>query len=197
MRDLVDLGADALLDVGGAVDHRVEQIHQHHLARYLGRAGARQFVLDDGERTRFVIAHRAQAVARQDEGDRGGFRRRRIRLTHQRRGHVARAVLDIKPAGDLDLLHFLARGHRDPEQGFDHLVFLQGRRDQIDPHRRRRRRLTGLDRNSLERCATRNVDRKHSFTLFFAHDLIRKPVPIPDQVEDMLFGIMRRSGRLS
>jgi len=30
-----------------------------------------------------------------------------------------------------------------------------------------------------------------------AHDLIRKPVSIPDQVEDMLFGIMRRSGRLS
>jgi hypothetical protein len=25
----------------------------------------------------------------------------------------------------------------------------------------------------------------------FAHDLFRKPVPIPDQVEDMLFGIMR------
>jgi len=24
-----------------------------------------------------------------------------------------------------------------------------------------------------------------------AHDLFRKPVPIPDQVEDMLFGIMR------
>jgi hypothetical protein len=24
-----------------------------------------------------------------------------------------------------------------------------------------------------------------------AHDLSRKPVPIPDRVEDMLFGIMR------
>ena len=29
---------------------------------------------------------------------------------------------------------------------------------------------------------------------FFAHDLARKPVSIPDQVEDMLFGIMRCSG---
>jgi hypothetical protein len=28
---------------------------------------------------------------------------------------------------------------------------------------------------------------------FFTHDLARKPVPIPDQVEDMLFGIMRRA----
>ena len=63
MRDLVDLGADALLDVGGAVDHRVEQIHQHRFARHLGRAGARQFVLDDGERPRLVVAHGDQAVA--------------------------------------------------------------------------------------------------------------------------------------
>jgi hypothetical protein len=26
---------------------------------------------------------------------------------------------------------------------------------------------------------------------FFSHDLVRKPVPIPDQVRDKLFGIMR------
>ena len=32
---------------------------------------------------------------------------------------------------------------------------------------------------------------------FFAHDLDRKPVPIPDQVEDMLFGIMRYCGTTS
>jgi hypothetical protein len=27
--------------------------------------------------------------------------------------------------------------------------------------------------------------------LLFAHDLVRKPAPIPDQVEDKLYGIMR------
>jgi hypothetical protein len=27
--------------------------------------------------------------------------------------------------------------------------------------------------------------------ILMVHDLSRKPVPIPDQVEDMLFGIMR------
>jgi len=27
--------------------------------------------------------------------------------------------------------------------------------------------------------------------ILLAHDLVRKPVPIPDQVEDKLFGIMR------
>ena len=32
---------------------------------------------------------------------------------------------------------------------------------------------------------------------FFAHDLDRKPFPIPDQVEDMLFGIMRYCGTTS
>src|SRR5450830_1300283 len=29
---------------------------------------------------------------------------------------------------------------------------------------------------------------------FLAHDLFRKPVPIPDHTEDMLFGIMRQPG---
>ena len=165
MRDLVDLGADALLDVGGTVDHRVEQIHQHRFARHLGRARARQFVLDDGERARIVVAHRHQAMGGKNEGDRRGLRRRGIRLAHQRRGHVAAAVLDIEAAGDLDFLHLFARGHRDAEHGFDQSVFLHGRRDQIDPHRRLRRRLPGLDRNSLKRSATRNVDREHHVTI--------------------------------
>ena len=38
-----------------------------------------------------------------------------VGLAHQGRGHVARAVLDVEPARDLDLLHFLARRHRDAE----------------------------------------------------------------------------------
>ena len=41
----------------------------------------------------------------------------RVRLAHQRRGHVARAILDIEAAGDLDLLHFLTRRHRYPDAG--------------------------------------------------------------------------------
>jgi hypothetical protein len=35
------------------------------------------------------------------------------------------------------------------------------------------------------------ADRQPHRTSLPAHDLVRKPVPIPDQVEDMLFGIMR------
>ena len=30
--DLIDIGAGALQNVGAAVDHRVEQFHQHHFA---------------------------------------------------------------------------------------------------------------------------------------------------------------------
>ena len=73
-------------------------------------------------------------MAGKDEGDRRGLRRLGVRLAHQRRGHVARAVFDIEPAGDLDFLHLLARRHRDAEQLLDQLVFLHGRRDQVDPH---------------------------------------------------------------
>jgi len=38
MGDLIDLGAGALQNVGAAVDHRVQQFHQHHFARYPGHA---------------------------------------------------------------------------------------------------------------------------------------------------------------
>ena len=66
--------ADALQNVGAAVDHRVEQFHQHHFAGDAGRAGARQLVLHQRERLRLVIAHRHQAVAGEDEGHRRGAR---------------------------------------------------------------------------------------------------------------------------
>ena len=86
------------------------------------RAGARELVRDQRERLRLVVAHRDQLVAGQDEGDRRGFRRGGVGLAHQRRRHVARAVLQIEPARDLDLLHLLARRHRDAERAFEQLV---------------------------------------------------------------------------
>ena len=49
-----------------------------------------------------------------------------IGVAHQGRGHVARAVLHIEPAGDLDLLHFLPGRHGDAEGALDQLVFLVG-----------------------------------------------------------------------
>src|SRR6185437_5901675 len=54
MRYLVDLGADALKDIGGTVDDGVEQIHKYRLAGDLRRAGARQLVLDNGKRPRVL-----------------------------------------------------------------------------------------------------------------------------------------------
>ena len=121
--------------IGGAVDHGIEQIHQHGFAGDCGRAASRELVVDHRERARLVVAHGDQPVAGENEGDRRGLRRRRVGLAHQRRGHVARAILDVEPAGDLDLLHFLARRHGDAEPALDQLVFAGRRVDEIEPDR--------------------------------------------------------------
>jgi NAD(P)-dependent dehydrogenase (short-subunit alcohol dehydrogenase family) len=46
-------------------------------------------------------------------------------LAHQSGGHVARAILDIEPAGDLDLLHLFACWNGDANLMLDELVLLQ------------------------------------------------------------------------
>ena len=138
--DGVHVAAGALQNVGIAVDHRVEQLHQHHFAGDAGRAGARQLVLHQHERLRLVIAHGHQAMAGEDEGHRRGARIFGVRRAHQRRRHVARAVLDIEPAGNLDLLHVLPGRHRDPGQPLHRLVLRRGRFDEIDPDRALRQR---------------------------------------------------------
>src|SRR5262249_53052726 len=74
-------------------------------------------------------------VAGEDERPRRGQRRVGFRLAHQGRGHVARAVLHIETARDLDLLHLLARRDRDADRAFDQLVLPLVRRDEIEPHR--------------------------------------------------------------
>ncbi len=62
MADRVDVGADALQNVGATVDHRVEQFQQHDLAVDAGSSAARQLVLHQHERFRQVVAHRHQPV---------------------------------------------------------------------------------------------------------------------------------------
>jgi hypothetical protein len=58
-------------------------------------------------------------------------------------------------------------------------------------------RLGGVRRDGHQRrdgdheSAEQDTRYWHRHCLFIAHDLVRKPVPIPDQVEDRLFGIMR------
>jgi len=48
-RDAVDFGADPLENIGGAVDDRVQQFHQHQLAVHRCRAGAGKLVGHDGD----------------------------------------------------------------------------------------------------------------------------------------------------
>ncbi len=85
-----------------------------------------------------------------------------LRLAHQGRGHVAGAVLDVETAGDLDLLHFLARRNRDAERALDLLVFRRRRRDEVDPHRALGKLVGASDRLALERISARNINRQHA-----------------------------------
>ena len=145
--DGIHVAAGALQNVGVAIDHRVEQFHQHRFAGDAGRAGARQLVLHQHERLRLVIAHRHQAMAGEDEGHRGGARILGVGRAHQGGRHVARAVLDIEPAGNLDLLHVLPGRHRDPGEPLHGLVLRRRRFYEINPDRvlRQRDEIGGSD----------------------------------------------------
>ena len=124
-------------DVGRAINHRIKQIHQHRFPGDRRGAGPRELVADDHERPRLVVAHRHQAVVAEDEGHRRGSGHVGIGMAHQRRRHVARAVLHVEAARNLDLLHFLARRNRDAEDALDETRLRQRRRQEIEPRRRR------------------------------------------------------------
>jgi hypothetical protein len=128
-------GARALEDVCRAVDHGIEQVHQHGLAGNRWRTGSGELRRDQREGLWFVVANRDEFASAQDEGDGSRLWRGAVRLVHQRRRHVARAVLDIEPAGDFDLLHLLACRHRDAERAFEQLVLGERGRDEIEPDR--------------------------------------------------------------
>src|SRR5262245_21156554 len=85
-----------------------------------------------------------------------------VGLTHQRRGHVACAVLYIDAAGDLDLLHLLARRHRYANDAFGQLILELGGLIQIEPHRAVRNLLTRGYWDALERQSLRNINRQHA-----------------------------------
>ena len=161
VRDLVDLRAHALQDVGGAIDDRIQEVHEHRFSVHCRRAYPGELVADHHERTRLVVAHRDQPVSGEDESDRGRFRRLGVGLTHQRCGHVARPILHIETTGDLDLLHLLAGRHGDADLLLHELVFLQIGIDQVEPHRAFGRVAPGLDRDPVKRGAARNVDPQH------------------------------------
>jgi len=96
----VDVDADALQDVGAAIDHGVEQFHQHHSP--VTPAGHARASLFSTSANGFGVslAHRDQPVAGEDEGHRRGAGHVGVGLAHQGRRHVAAAVLDIEAAGD-------------------------------------------------------------------------------------------------
>src|ERR1700731_1292689 len=161
MGDLIDLPADALQNVGRAVDDGIKQVHQHRFPAHRRRADAAKLVADDHEWARLFITNRYQPVPGQYEGDRSSLWVGGISLTHQSGGHVARPILHIESTGNFDLLHFLAGRDCDADLVLDDLVFLGIRIDQVVPDGAVRYVFLRRDGNALERGVARNVSPEH------------------------------------
>ena len=84
-----------------------------------------------------------------------------VGLAHHGRGHVPRAVLDIETAGDLDLLHLLARRHRDAEMALEQLVFGDRGTDEVEPDAVFGKPAGGRDLGALKTSALGHIDREH------------------------------------
>jgi len=124
-----------------------------------------------------------QPGAGENEGDGRGPRRIGFRLAHQCRGHVPGAVLHIEPAGNLDLLHLLARRDRDAKKLLDQFVFALRRTDEIDPYRRVRQGCAVLDRLPLEIISMWRVDPEHGVPIRTR----RRSPPSTPMVQSWLF----------
>src|ERR1700738_5219324 len=161
MGDLIDLPADALQNVGCAVDDGIKQVHQHRFPADRRRADTTKLVADDHEWARLFITNRYQPVPGQYEGDRRSLWGGGISLTHQSGGHVARPILHIEATGNFDLLHFLAGRDCDADLVLDDLVFLVIRIDQVEPDGAVGYLFLRHDGNALERGVARNVYPKH------------------------------------
>jgi hypothetical protein len=135
VRDLVDFEPDALEHVRHPIDQGVEQPGQHRVAAPIRPGRALAAGSEQRERLRLGVAHRDQAVARQNEGDRGRLRMLRLGLGDDGVGHVQSAVLLVQAARELDLLHLLPGRDPDVEQALDPALFVVGRRYQVEPDR--------------------------------------------------------------
>ena len=136
LRQLVDLGLDALHPVGLAVDDGLQQAHHHGHAGHAGGVLLLRAGEEDRKGARLRVAHRDETVAGQDESDGCADRRleRRLLLMQHDGRHVVAAALLIEAAGSLDLGHLLARRHRDGERLLGREVLVLGGVQQVDPH---------------------------------------------------------------
>ena len=82
----------------------------------------------------------------------------------QRRRHVERAVLDLQPAGRLDLAELVARRHAQAEGLFDPRPLVVARIDQVDPGALRQRRCGVMEGEGAEHGASFRIG-----TASFAH----------------------------
>src|SRR5262245_39482653 len=135
MGQALDLGLEALDEIGEPVDDRLKQSDQDGRAALeigLGAIASRDI---DGERPGLGIAHRDEPLAGQNERGRRGFGIALLGGVKQRRRHEVGAVLLVKAARGLDLQLLLARRHVEFERAFDLLLLVLGGIEEIDPHR--------------------------------------------------------------
>src|SRR5262249_27759558 len=78
LRNLIQVLADLLEDVGDAVDEGFQQADQRLFAGGAALLSAQQLLGVGGDRARLHIAQRDQRAPRQDEGDAGALRQRRV-----------------------------------------------------------------------------------------------------------------------
>ena len=84
MRDLVNLGADALKNVGGAVNHRIQEFDQNAFSGDARRTGTSELGRHPPKRAWFVVANGDELRVCKNKGDDRGFRLIRLGIVDQR-----------------------------------------------------------------------------------------------------------------
>jgi hypothetical protein len=87
-----------------------------------------------GERMRFGVTERHQAITDQNEGDRARFRQFRLGARHDRRGHEGAFAFLVKTTGRLDFTHFFTGRHVDGKRPLDRTLLIRRRTEEIDPY---------------------------------------------------------------
>src|SRR5262245_42540336 len=131
----LDLGLEALDEIGEPVDDRLEESDQDGGAALeigLGAIAPRHI---DGERPGLRIAHRDEPLAGENERGRRGSGVALFGGVKQRRRHEVGAVLLVETARGLDLLLLLASRHVEFERALDFLLLGLCGIEEIDPHR--------------------------------------------------------------
>ncbi len=120
-------------NVGEAIDNRVKQADECHLARLVARPRLRRLGCEHAEGLRLRMAKGDEAMTREDEGHGHAVGDFGVRAMDQDRRHEEGALFLIEPARRLDLPHFLERRQIEAEGAFNPRDLLRLGVQKIDP----------------------------------------------------------------